>query len=93
VYDGSGGLKNVPGSKEDVFKNQDISLIQKRRLMRFLTFVAGDFEQSPELQHRHDLPFAVFLETVFNLDKELVDIITYALAYSDKDRGGRYYCH
>ncbi|KAF7776099.1 hypothetical protein Agabi119p4_4492 [Agaricus bisporus var. burnettii] len=85
VYDGSGGLKNVPGSKEDVFKNQDISLIQKRRLMRFLTFAIGDFEQSSELQDKHDLPFTVFLETVFHLDKELVDVITYALAYSNKE--------
>lgn len=91
MYDGSGGLKNVPGSKEDVFQNQDISLIQKRRLMRFLTFAVGDFEQSPELQDRHDFPFTVFLETVFNLDRELIDIITYALAYSDKGRGMRHH--
>lgn len=92
MYDGSGGLKNVPGSKEDVFKNQDISLIQKRRLMRFLTFAIGDFEQSSELQDKHDLPFTVFLETVFHLDKELVDIITYALAYSNKEAGAHRHC-
>ncbi|KAJ1546785.1 hypothetical protein HK405_006860, partial [Cladochytrium tenue] len=30
-------LEKVPGSKEDVFKSESISLIDKRRLMRFLT--------------------------------------------------------
>ncbi|KAF9452027.1 FAD/NAD(P)-binding domain-containing protein [Macrolepiota fuliginosa MF-IS2] len=84
VYDGAGGLKNVPGSKEDVFKNQDIGLVQKRRLMRFLTFAVGDYEQSAQLQGKHDMPFTKFLETVFSLSEELISVITYALAYSSK---------
>lgn len=87
VYDGAGGFKSVPGSKEDVFKNKDISLIQKRRLMRFLTFAVGDFEQSTELQGKHDLPFTEFLETVFSLSKELIAVIAYALAYSSNLTG------
>ncbi|KXN86331.1 Rab proteins geranylgeranyltransferase component A [Leucoagaricus sp. SymC.cos] len=82
VYDGANAFKSVPGSKEDVFRNKDISLIQKRRLMRFLTFAAGDFEQSTELQGKHNLPFTDFLESVFSLSKELVAVIAYALAYS-----------
>lgn len=35
--DCGGGLQKVPGSKEDVFKDTRISLIDKRRLMKFLT--------------------------------------------------------
>jgi hypothetical protein len=35
----------VPGSKEDVFKDKSVSLVDKRRLMRFLMFVAGEYEQ------------------------------------------------
>ncbi|KAJ3563993.1 hypothetical protein NP233_g8579 [Leucocoprinus birnbaumii] len=84
VYDGKGSFRAVPGSKEDVFKNKDISLIQKRRLMRFLTFAAGDFEESNELQGKHDLPFIQFLESVFSLSHELATVIAYALAYSSR---------
>lgn len=87
VYDGAGAFRNVPGSKEDVFKNKDISLIQKRRLMRFLTFAVGDFEQSSELQGKDDLPFTDFLESVFSLNNELVSVIAYALAYSSSPTG------
>lgn len=38
----------VPSSKEDVFNNQAISLIDKRKLMRFLTF-AVDYQEKPEV--------------------------------------------
>ena len=41
----SGKARRVPGSKEEVFKDKSVSLVDKRRLMRFLMFVAGDFEQ------------------------------------------------
>lgn len=92
MYDGVGSFKSVPGSKEDVFRNKDITLIQKRRLMRFLTFAVGDLEQSLELQGKHDLPFTEFLETVFSLNKELVDVITYALGYSNKPTGMHCHC-
>lgn len=38
----------VPSSKEDVFNNQAISLIDKRKLMRFLTY-AVDYQEKPEM--------------------------------------------
>lgn len=34
----------VPGSKEAVFKEKRFGLLEKRRLMKFLLFAAGDFE-------------------------------------------------
>lgn len=38
----------VPSSKEDVFNNQAINLIDKRKLMRFLTY-AVDYQEKPEM--------------------------------------------
>jgi RAB protein geranylgeranyltransferase component A len=37
-------LRRIPTSKEDVFKSSDMSLIDKRRLMKFLQFAMGDWE-------------------------------------------------
>lgn len=80
AYDLSGIVKTVPGSKEDVFKNKDISLIDKRRLMRFLTFAAGDFENKKELEGQADT-FLEFLKSAFSLNDEIAGFITYSLAY------------
>ncbi|KAJ6522786.1 FAD/NAD(P)-binding domain-containing protein [Mycena vulgaris] len=81
VYDSSGTVKPVPGSKEDVFKNKEISLVDKRRLMRFLMFAAGDFEDKKELEGHADTPFPEYLRTVFALNDEMINAIVYALAY------------
>ena len=40
----------VPGSKEEVFKDKTASLMEKRRLMKFLMFAAGAFEEDPLLE-------------------------------------------
>lgn len=37
-------VRRVPGSKESVFKDKEISLMEKRRLMKFLMFAVGQFE-------------------------------------------------
>ncbi|KAI0765549.1 GDP dissociation inhibitor-domain-containing protein, partial [Irpex lacteus] len=81
IYDSPGLVKPVPGSKEDVFKNKKLSLLHKRRLMRFLMFAGGEFEDKPELQGNEVIPFAEFLETKFSLDPEAVQVIVYALAF------------
>ncbi|KAJ6455359.1 FAD/NAD(P)-binding domain-containing protein [Mycena sanguinolenta] len=81
VYDSSGTVKPVPGSKEDVFKSKEISLLDKRRLMRFLMFAAGDFEDKKELEGHSDTPFPAYLKTVFSLNQEVINAIAYALAY------------
>ncbi|KJA30088.1 hypothetical protein HYPSUDRAFT_175261 [Hypholoma sublateritium FD-334 SS-4] len=80
VYD-STGVKNVPGSKEDIFKSKEISLLEKRRLMRFLTFAATDFEDKKELEGMEDMPFLEFLPKVFSLGKEITSVIGYSLAF------------
>ena len=44
------GIRRVPGSKEQVFKDKEISLMEKRRLMKFLMFSAGEFEDDDILK-------------------------------------------
>ncbi|KAF7337135.1 hypothetical protein MVEN_02151500 [Mycena venus] len=65
VYD-SGVAKPAPGSREDIFKNQEISRLDKRRIMRFLTFASGDFEDKEEFEDHVDTPFPEYLKTVFS---------------------------
>lgn len=81
IYDGPGSVKPVPGSKEDVFKNKDLSLLEKRRLMRFLMFAAGDFADKPELEGKEETPFIQFLRETFSLDQRTTNALAYALAF------------
>ncbi|KAG6885790.1 hypothetical protein C0993_009896 [Termitomyces sp. T159_Od127] len=77
----SGIIQSVPGSKEDVFKGKDISLIDKRRLMRFLKFAAGDFENEKEYEHADKMSFSGFLSDVFCLKDDLHSALVFALAF------------
>lgn len=43
-------IYKVPSSKEDVFTNKSVSLIEKRKLMKFLTFAMEYKEQDPLLE-------------------------------------------
>ncbi|KAI0314736.1 GDP dissociation inhibitor-domain-containing protein [Amylostereum chailletii] len=81
IYDQTRGLQNVPGSKEDVFKSKDMSLLDKRRLMRFLIFASGDFEDTKELQGHESAPFLGWLKSSFSLGDNTADAIAYALAF------------
>ncbi|KAJ7062947.1 GDP dissociation inhibitor-domain-containing protein [Mycena amicta] len=81
IYHPSGIAKPVPGSKEDVFKSKEISLVEKRRLMRFLQFAAGEFEDNKELESHADSPFPEYLRTECSLNEEMTSAIAYALAY------------
>jgi GDP dissociation inhibitor len=91
IYSSNGGLQNVPGSKEDVFKSS-LSLIEKRRLMRFLVFASGDFEGSKEFQGQEQTPFHEFLQSKFSLTQEIVDAIVYALAFCSSIAGSPCFC-
>lgn len=81
IYDRALGIRNVPGSKEDVFKSKEMSLVGKRRLMRFLLFASGDFENSSELQGKTEVPFLAFLKDVWSLEQQVSEAIAYALAF------------
>ncbi|KAG9002639.1 Rab proteins geranylgeranyltransferase component A [Tulasnella sp. JGI-2019a] len=83
VYDAdhAGHIRRVPSSKEDVFKDRDMSLIEKRRLMKFLTFAAGQFEQADELRGQESTPFLDFLRTKFSLSVPVSNAIVFAIAH------------
>ncbi|KAJ3165126.1 hypothetical protein HDU88_004845 [Geranomyces variabilis] len=58
----NGAAEQVPGSKEDVFGNSSVSLVDKRRLMKFLTFALA-FEETPEVFEEYKgKPYAEFLQ-------------------------------
>ncbi|VDB86781.1 unnamed protein product [Peniophora sp. CBMAI 1063] len=80
VFD-NGALRAVPASKEDVFKASELSLLDKRRLMRFLTFAAGEFEGKQELAGKETMPFVEFLNSTYSLGDKLAHAIAYALAF------------
>lgn len=46
----SGRVKRVPGSKEEVFTDKSVNLMEKRRLMKFLMFAGGEFEDDEILK-------------------------------------------
>lgn len=81
IYDCPGQVKSVPGSKEAIFKNKSISLLDKRRLMRFLMFAAAEFEDKPEIAGYEDTPFVAFIREKFTLSEDFASIIAYALAF------------
>ncbi|RDX39749.1 FAD/NAD(P)-binding domain-containing protein [Lentinus brumalis] len=81
VYDRPGYVQSVPGGKEDVFKSKALSLVDKRRLMRFLMFAAGEFEGKKELEGKEQIPFVQYLRDVFSLKDQAASAIAYALAF------------
>ena len=87
LYHSPGHVQNVPNTKEDVFNNRRISLIDKRRLMRFFTFVTGDFEDKVELQTNESAPFIEFLTSNFTLESSVAETIVFALAFCSSPRG------
>jgi RAB protein geranylgeranyltransferase component A len=90
IYDSSGVVKNVPASKEDVFKSKDISLVNKRRLMRFLMFAVSDFEDKKEFMNAKEMSLHEFLRSTFSLPDEIASAVIYALAFCPSPAG---MCH
>ncbi|CAG8749708.1 13327_t:CDS:10 [Gigaspora margarita] len=69
----------VPCSKEDVFTNQSISLIEKRKLMRFLTF-ALDYTNSPDTYKDYEeKSFTTLLIEKFKIDGKLLLAVLYTI--------------
>lgn len=48
VVGSDGLLKRVPSTKEHVFKDREMRLVEKRRLMKFLMFAGGEAEVDDE---------------------------------------------
>lgn len=74
-------LTMVPSSKEDIFKSTSLSLLDKRRLMKFLQFAAGEYTSDENVYIPHAAtPFPQFLRESFALPPHLVEAITYGIA-------------
>jgi len=82
-----GKFQSVPQNKESIFQDRSMSLVEKRRLMRFLVFASGEFEGSPELQGKEDTPFDQFLCESFSLSEETSQVIMFSLASCDFSGG------
>jgi len=88
IYGTNGGVETIPASKEDVFKSKALSLIEKRKLMKFLMFASGDFEVSDTLRGKEDIAFSEFLKgPEFGLSAELASAVAYALAHCSEESG------
>ncbi|KAI0052654.1 FAD/NAD(P)-binding domain-containing protein [Auriscalpium vulgare] len=81
IYDREVGIRSVPASKEDIFKSQEMTLLEKRRLMRFFMFASSDFEGVKELEGHEETGFVEYLQSVFSLRAQVSDAIAYALAF------------
>jgi RAB protein geranylgeranyltransferase component A len=78
----------ILASKEDVFKTKALSLIEKRKLMKFLMFTSWEFDESDTLQGKEPLGFSEFLKGPdFGLSTEFVSAVAYALAHCSEENG------
>jgi hypothetical protein len=75
----NGSLERVPASKEDIFKNGSVSLVDKRRLMKFITSVSSSTSSSasspppsvPIGQFSHYFNFLLIAFHHYNLDENI----------------------
>lgn len=76
----------VPSSKEDVFTNKSISLVEKRKLMKFFTFAMDYDETDSLLEGTENMTFVDLLQERFKITGKLGEAIIYAIAMVD-DKG------
>lgn len=78
----NGTLQQVPCSRADVFSCKDVTVVEKRMLMKFLTFCRG-FEQHPEEYRGFEgRPFLEFLQSR-QLSKNVEHYVLHAIAMVD----------
>ncbi|OZJ02127.1 hypothetical protein BZG36_04735 [Bifiguratus adelaidae] len=75
----------VPVSKEDVFQDKELRYVDKRRLMKFLTFAMEHEEQLDVLDGYQDKPYRELIEEKFSISTRLADAIVFALAATNGD--------
>ena len=44
------GFKRTAATKEDIFNDKSLSLLDKRKLVNFIKFATGDFQTSDQLE-------------------------------------------
>jgi len=89
----SATIRPVPGSKEDIFRAPDLSLLEKRRLMKFLLFAAQFDPEQPGLDgHERTMDFRTWLNRKFGLGEDMQDAVAYALAMGETANGAQCAC-
>lgn len=73
-----------------MFKDKSASLMEKRKLMKFLMFAGGEYESDPLYMGKEDMPLIRFLEEGFGLPRDLSIAVGYAIAHctSAEDKTG-----
>ncbi|KAL2096145.1 hypothetical protein ACEWY4_008293 [Coilia grayii] len=80
----AGRVEPVPCSRADVFASKQLTMVEKRMLMKFLTFCM-DFEQHPEeYQEASNLLFSEFLQTK-KLTENLQHFVLHSIAMVTKE--------
>ncbi|XP_066501979.1 rab proteins geranylgeranyltransferase component A 1 [Hoplias malabaricus] len=80
----NGKVEQVPCSRADVFGSKQLSMVEKRMLMKFLTFCL-DFEQHPEeFQDFSEKPFWEFLKSK-NLTENLQHFVFHSIAMVNQE--------
>ncbi|NWR84908.1 RAE2 geranylgeranyltransferase, partial [Furnarius figulus] len=81
-----GKVEQVPCSRADVFNSKQLTMVEKRMLMKFLTFCL-DYEQHPEEYQEHESStFAQFLQTRM-LTPSLQHFILHSIAMVSETQG------
>ncbi|KAI5474772.1 Rab escort protein [Pseudohyphozyma bogoriensis] len=84
-----GGVERVPASKADVFNDDKLSLVEKRRLTKLLLFAAGNepLEESKVLAENLEATFINVLQKSFSISPSVAGSIAYALALCSSPDG------
>eukprot|EP01114_Cavostelium_apophysatum_P013011 TRINITY_DN3063_c0_g1_i1.p1 TRINITY_DN3063_c0_g1~~TRINITY_DN3063_c0_g1_i1.p1 ORF type:complete len:594 (+),score=126.98 TRINITY_DN3063_c0_g1_i1:76-1782(+) len=92
-----GDLQQVPCSKGDVFKNKFISLMEKRQLSKFITFIRNEIEgpnpeeqgEQEEQSANNNIPmegkFVDFLKA-HSLTPKLISFVLYSISFLNADQ-------
>ncbi|OBZ84005.1 Rab proteins geranylgeranyltransferase component A [Choanephora cucurbitarum] len=73
-------LEKVPSSKEDVFTNKSVTLVEKRKLMKCLTFALESTLEDPLLEGTDNMSYGQFLEDRFKITGKLQEAMIYAIS-------------
>ncbi|ORX58545.1 rab protein geranylgeranyltransferase component A [Piromyces finnis] len=76
-------FENVPCTKEDVFNSKQIKVIEKRKLMKFLTFVMNYRLEKESYEEYKDKPYSEYIKT-YKLNPELQQVILQAINDSEE---------
>lgn len=72
-------FEKVPGSREDIFTDQTLSLMTKRGLMRFMKFVLEWETQTDVWEGYQNTPVTKFLVDKFRLEEQQINELVFAI--------------